>query len=258
MKRKVKELKRIARGNLTGNYMILMKAFIWINAFVMLVEMPFSMLQTEDIWSSQNIIYLIAQILINIIAIILVCGQYKMHLSVARTGKADFKDFFSLLKNQPDRYILANLILFGISLVCLIPTFASLAILYYIDTLVMIVLALVLNIISLILITYTTLTYNLVFYTLLDDENITAIEALKSIRQMMKTHKKRYLYMQFSFLGLFLLNVLSFGIGILWIEPYMTQTTTLFYLDTKGELDAIQTERRKGPAPEPTMFNQYI
>lgn len=258
MKRKVKELKRIARENLTGNYMILMKAFIWTNALVMLVEMPFSLLQTEDIRSSQNIIYLIAQILINIIAIILMCGQYKMHLSVARTGKANFKDFFSLLKNQPDRYILANLILFGISMVCLIPTFVSLAIIYYTDTLMMIVLALVLNIISLIFITYATLTYNLVFYTLLDDESITTIEALKSIRQMMKTHKKRYLYLQLSFLGLHLLNLLSFGIGTLWTEPYMAQTTTLFYLDTKGELDAIRAERPKAPAPEPPIFNQYI
>lgn len=108
MKRKVKELKRIARKNLTGNYTLLIKAFIWTNALVMLVETPFSMLRTEALWSSQNIIYLIALILIHIISIILVCGQYKMHLSLARNGKADFKDYFSLLKNQPDRYILAN------------------------------------------------------------------------------------------------------------------------------------------------------
>ncbi len=258
MKRKVKELKRIARKNLTGNYTLLIKAFIWTNALVMLVETPFSMLRTEALWSSQNIIYLIALILIHIISIILVCGQYKMHLSLARNGKADFKDYFSLLKNQPDRYILANLILFGISLICLIPTFASLAILYLSESLTMILPAFVLNIISLILVTYTTLSYNLVFYILLDNPDITIVSALKATRKMMKRHKRRYLYMQLSFLGLLLLNVLSFGIGIFWTEPYMTQTTTLFYLDTKGELDSVQTERRKIHTPEPEMYNQYI
>ena len=259
MKRKLKELKRIARGNLTGNYLVLMKAYIWINALVMLVELPFSMLQTEELWSSQNIIYLIAQLLISIVSIVLISGQYKMHLSVARTGKADSRDLFSVFKNQPDRYILANLIVFGISLVCLIPTFGSLAILHYFDSLAWTLVALVLNVISFILTLYVTLTYNLVFYLMLDTEELSAIEALKAMRQMMQTHKRRYLYMQFSFLGMLFLCVLSLGVGLLWVEPYMTQTTTLFYLDTKGELDEIQSERRKlEETPEPSIFNQYV
>ena len=31
------------------------------------------------------------------------------------------------------------------------------------------------------------------------------------------------------------LVVLSFGIGYLWVEPYMIQTYTMFYLDVIGE-----------------------
>lgn len=259
MKRKVRELKRIARGNLSGNYMILIKAYVLVTGIAMLVELPFSMLQTPELLSTQNTIYFVAQILINILAIILICGQYKMQLSLARTGKIKETDLFEPVKKQPDRYILANFILFGLSLLAMIPSLAGLAMLYFYEGITVAALAFALCLLSTILSTYVSLTYNLVFFVLLDNPNMSVMEALKATKQMMVTHRKRYLYMQFSFLGMMLAVGLSFGIGILWVEPYMTQTTTLFYLDTKGELDAIQTERRKSaPIPEPTVINHYV
>ena len=55
-----------------------------------------------------------------------------------------------------------------------------------------------------------------------------------------------------------LLVGLTFGVGILWVQPYMVQTTTLFYLDVKGELPEVLENRKKnGPTPEPTIFNEY-
>ncbi len=259
MKRKVKELKRIARGNLMGNYVVLVKAYILATGIATLVEFPFSMLQNADTWSTQNIIYFVAQILINIIAIILVCGQYKMHLSLARTGKQELMDLFEPVKNQPDRYILANFILFGITLVSMLPAFAGFAIVYFYETIPWLMTALLLGIIGMVLSMYVSLTYNLVFYVMLDNPDMSPVAALKATRQLITTHRKRYLYMQLSFLGLILLAGISFGIGMLWVEPYMTQTVTLFYLDIKDELDAVQTARRNMDAsPEPTVINHYV
>lgn len=63
------------------------------------------------------------------------------------------------------------------------------------------------------------------------------LQALRYTRNMMHTHRRRFLYLQLSFLGMFLLAGLSFGIGLLWVQPYLVQTTTLFYLDLKGELN---------------------
>lgn len=258
MKRKVKELKRIARSNLTGNYLILMKAYIWINMLVLLIELPFSMMQNDIQFSMQNIIYYIAQILISVLSIVLICGQSRMHLSVARTGKAEFKDFWVPLKNQPDRYIITNFILFGITLVCLLPMFGGLWLWYQNDSLENTLIALGLAVISFILYVYVTLNFDLVFFLMLDDENLSAVNALKATYHMVMNYKKRYLYLQLSFLGYIFLDILTFGIGILWIVPYQTQTITLFYLDIKGELDAVLAERRKNENPEPTMFNQYV
>ena len=55
-----------------------------------------------------------------------------------------------------------------------------------------------------------------------------------------------------------LLVGISFGTAIFWVQPYMVQTTTLFYLEVKGELDEVLEKRKAGPSPEPEMFNQYV
>lgn len=258
MKRKVKELKRIARNNLTGNYMILMRAYIWMNMILLLVEMPFSMMRNDITFSSQNIIYYVSQAIISVLSIVLLCGKYRMHLSIARTGQVNLRDFWEPLKNQPDRYIISNAILFGITLICMAPLGIGLWLHYQNPDITNTAIALGLSMISLILYTYVTLNFNLAFFLMLDDPSISAWDSLKKTRQMVYGHKKRYLYLQLSFLGYLFLDLLTLGLGILWIEPYMTQTTALFYLDIKDELNAIQAERQKGPSPEPTMFNQYV
>ena len=49
----------------------------------------------------------------------------------------------------------------------------------------------------------------------------------------MEGNKLRLLYLQLSFIGFYLLAVLSCGIGLLWLMPYMQQTTVSFYLDVQ-------------------------
>ena len=94
---------------------------------------------------------------------------------------------------------------------------------------------------------------------MIDDENLSMVNALKYTKHMITTHRKRYLYMQLSFLGMLLLVGLSFGLGILWVQPYMVQTTTVFYLDVKGELPEVLTNRKKNePTPEPMIFDSYV
>lgn len=44
-------------------------------------------------------------------------------------------------------------------------------------------------------------------------------------------HKGRLFYLNVSFIPLFLLGILSFGLAFLWILPYMTATETEFFLD---------------------------
>lgn len=256
MIRKAKELKRIARGNLLGNYIPMMKAYLLTSLISLLVEMPFSMQRTQAPLSPQNIIYIVAVALIGVATMVLVCGQYKMHLSLVRTGKCTIADLFMPLTTHPDRYILTALILLGFTLVCLVPSLVAAVIVYKSAELPALLLALLLAIVSIVLYVYVTILFGMVYFILLDNPDMTAWEALKTAKQFIRSHKKDFLYLQCSFIGLLLLSLLTLGLAMFWVNPYMTQTQTLFYLDVKGELDGIITARRAAettPEPKPTL-----
>ena len=57
---------------------------------------------------------------------------------------------------------------------------------------------------------------------------------------------------------MYLLVLLTFGIGILWVQAYVMQTTTLFYMDITGELSTVLEEKRVSePTPDPVAFDSY-
>ncbi len=75
------------------------------------------------------------------------------------------------------------------------------------------------------------LLYALVFYLLHDFPQYSTRELLARSRQLMRGHKGRLFYIYVSFLPLFLAAILSCGIGLLWLVPYINATQTEFFLD---------------------------
>lgn len=69
------------------------------------------------------------------------------------------------------------------------------------------------------------------FYLSLDFPENTGKEILGRCWHIMKGQRKRLFCLEMSFLPLMLLCVLSFGIGFLWLMPYMQMTYTYFFLD---------------------------
>lgn len=259
MRTKIKELKRIARGNLQGHFLNLIRVFVFCQLIVSLLETPFSMMTNEVQFSTSNIIYYIATILIGIASVVLTAGQYRLHLKLARSGEMHLSEVFIPVKYHANQFILTELLLFGVSLITMLPMFGGLFLIYTGTSMTDYLLALAASVVSMILGVYISLTFDLVYFVMIDNENLSMMQALKYTKNMVITHRKRYLYMQLSFLGMILLAGLSFGIGILWVQPYMVQTTTLFYLDVKGELPKVLEHRKKnGPTPEAMIFNQYV
>lgn len=236
MNRKIKELKRIARGNLSGNYFLFINAFVTCNVITSLVEMPFSMMTDVSVFSTSNVIYYIAMALISIASVVLTAGQYRMHLSLCRTGKVNRADLFHPARYHADRYIFTEVILFGLSLAAMLPMVGGVLLVYTRQSVTDSIAAILLAIVSLVLSMYLSMTYDLVYFVLNDQEDLRMAEALKYTRTLITGHRRRYLYLQLSFLPALLLVLLSFGIGIFWVQPYMAQTTALFYLDVKKEL----------------------
>lgn len=259
MKRDVKELKRIARGNLQGKYLELIRAFVFCNLIVSLIEMPFSWMTNEIKFSTQNIIYYGASILITIASVVLTVGQYCLHLRVARTGKIHLGELFYPLMHDANRLIIAEVILTILRLVGLAPAIGAVAIIYFYEEINMYLLALGLAILGCILTAFIEVTFGMTYFALIDGEELSVWQAIKTALNLIKGHKGRFLYMYISFIGMYMLVALTLGLGLLWVQPYVMQTTTVFYLDIKGELDAVLDKRRESePTPEPVAFDSYV
>ncbi len=236
MKKTCKELKRISRGTLSGHYGIPMGVFLFANAITFAIELPFSMLMGEHASTTQIITYYIARLLILLIGIVLSSGQGKIHLQMARKQNYDLSMLFYCFKNQPQRYLSAGFLTLIISLVCSVPAIIGAVWIYLERSAAAVIFCVLFCIITMALCIWVQLSLQLIYYVLLDHEDITVISAFQSSLHLMSGNRGRLLYMYFSFLGMELLSLISLGIGYLWVKPYESQVFANFYLDVIGDL----------------------
>ena len=79
-----------------------------------------------------------------------------------------------------------------------------------------------------------TYSYAMTDYILADNPNMTATEAIERSKAMMYGKKWRLFCLQFSFIGWSILSSLTFGIGNLWLTPYIQAATAAFYREVSG------------------------
>lgn len=85
---------------------------------------------------------------------------------------------------------------------------------------------------AIVLITILQITYSQVFYLMLDFPSNTVKQLFKNSRLLMRGHKGRYFYIQVSLIPITLIgSMLTCGIGMLWIAPFIYAVETEFYLD---------------------------
>lgn len=69
-----------------------------------------------------------------------------------------------------------------------------------------------------------------------DTRSMGATSFITESRDLMNGHKERLFWLDVSFLGWYLLGLLTVGIGFLWINPYINATKAAFYDDlSKGK-----------------------
>lgn len=90
----------------------------------------------------------------------------------------------------------------------------------------------VLAIIAVILaVIYLRASYAETFYILMREPGISAVQAMKKSRYMMKGHIKEYIVFVLSFIGWFLLGFVTFYIGFIWILPYYEMSKMVLLAD---------------------------
>ncbi|MDM5190924.1 DUF975 family protein [Bacillus sp. DX4.1] len=71
--------------------------------------------------------------------------------------------------------------------------------------------------------------YSMTYFILNDHPEYSMNQAITESRRMMDGHKMDYFLLCLSFIGWFLLSVITLGIGFLWLAPYFYTTTAEFY-----------------------------
>ena len=75
--------------------------------------------------------------------------------------------------------------------------------------------------------------YSMSYFILRDNPDMGANEAITASRKMMNGHKGELFGLYLSFIGWAILCLFSFGIGYLWLCPYMTLSLANFYEELK-------------------------
>lgn len=80
--------------------------------------------------------------------------------------------------------------------------------------------------------------YALTPYILLDDPELTARQAITRSCEIMQGRRWKLFCLYLSFIGWGILSLLTFGIGFLWLVPYMNASIAAFYEDARAEYEA--------------------
>lgn len=77
--------------------------------------------------------------------------------------------------------------------------------------------------------------YAMALPALVEDPQLRVMEAMRLSKDLMQGNIWRMIRLEFSFFGIFILGYLTFGIGYIWIAPYLVCTNIRFYLTIKDE-----------------------
>ena len=77
--------------------------------------------------------------------------------------------------------------------------------------------------------------YSMTFYILADNPDMSPTDAINESRRMMDGNKWRLFCLDFSFIGWYLLSILTLGILLFWVDPYKMLAHAEFYESIKPQ-----------------------
>ena len=84
--------------------------------------------------------------------------------------------------------------------------------------------------------------YSMTYYIIKDNPNINSNEAIAKSKNIMKGHKMELFCLDLSFIGWMFLSILTLGIGLFWLIPYMQTTRARFYEELVGTPEIAKEE----------------
>ncbi len=104
-----------------------------------------------------------------------------------------------------------------------------------------------------------TFSYAMTPFIVVDHPELSANECIDMSKKMMKGHKFDLFYLWLSFIGWMILCILTLGIGLFWLIPYIEASTVAFYNDVKTPFEPVIEEPAPAPAPAaPEAFQPIV
>lgn len=253
----ISEIKSKAKDALLGNYSLAIVSFVLLFALIYLFINLFSNFvgllvfgsnaptgfvqnQMNAIVGNEKLTFLFDFLIYFIIAIvtpiitILQTGFLFICREISYGRSARSSDLFFAIKNNPDRVIKISLIFYGISLLLELPsiiygiTIASdnaSDMTFIINTVLTVLGAIVYYILS--------LAFAMTYLVYIDNPDNGALYCIRESITLMKGNMWRYFCFSLSFIGYYLLAILSLGIVLLWVKPYEKVAIVEFYKDLR-------------------------
>lgn len=224
------ELKASAKAQLLGNYGKMISAFLLMDFGCGLL-----LYLADDLLSAPTLVNQVLSYVIDLLVYLLLgvfmLGQTRLYMNFAAGRPAALGDLFSGFRSRSELGIQIMLCYIGILLGCLIPFFISLAAYYSVTSVYLMPLVSTLFVGGVIAACVLLLSLSQCYFIALDFPDYQFRQICAMSRRVMKGQRARLFYLYISFVPLMLLSVLSFGLGLLWIYPYMQCTLTHFYFD---------------------------
>ncbi len=243
MRRNNTKFKSSARENLLGHYGAVIAALIVTVLISLLLSIPFTNMASQGYQFGsvyRMVVGIMGIVIVMLLSFLFFIGTLWIHLNLARKQEAHFSDILYPFTNQPARYFGYGLMFLGMAVVCILPGFICIMLsadysseLRTVDikNIPLLIIGIALFIIGLYICIRIMGSWFMAAYLMVDDTDLRLMDAIRESRQMMKGKRKTWILLILSFAGWIALSLLSFGIALIWVVPYLTQSLTCFYLD---------------------------
>ncbi len=223
-------LKTMAKGQLLGKYPTAAAAFLSVASITVVLRLLSSLLVDQSTPAGLVISYIVSFI-ISLILGVINAGVLFMSLKISCNEPISVQDVFYGFNYQPDKVVMIQAVLSGVSLLTTLPTAIFQTIFYQTQDYTYFLLMIIFYVAGTAVYCYVALILSQAIFLLLDFSDRSAKELMKMSIYLMKGQKGRLFYIWISFIPMLLLSVFTCCIGYIWVIPYLHVTMANFYMD---------------------------
>lgn len=245
MKITASELKKRAKNTLSGSYGTAVGAMLIVAVFLVIMVMVYigasaviSITQIGEAGYIRSgfmrslVIMLVCYLLVILLINLALVGIRRMLYNMSTGRPFALGDMLFAFIHRPHRFLGIYIINMAAGLIIGIPYFVVSVTARLTDYIpILMALQFLMYLVQIIGIVVYGLYFKMAGYLLMEDPERKVISCFRKSAALMKGNKGRLFYLELSFIGMYLLAMGSFGIGLLWIFPYVETTMIHFYLD---------------------------